>query len=71
MELSKKISLISEALDTDSKLVPETKLETIEEWDSMGVISIIAMLDKHFDIRLKVDDIENLKTVDDVLKYMV
>ena len=54
MDLKDKLSLIAQALDAEPEaLKPETKLEELEEWDSLAVVSVIAMLDKHFSVRLK------------------
>ena len=49
---------------------PETILQKLEEWDSMGMIAIIAMLDKKYKVRLKADQIKALKTVADILGFM-
>nr|WP_321501518.1 acyl carrier protein [uncultured Dethiosulfovibrio sp.] len=70
MELSKKINLISEALDTDVELAPETLLGSIDEWDSMGTIAVIAMLDRHFDVRLTAEQLAEVKSVSDILAFM-
>ena len=36
----------------------------------MAVVSVIAMLDKHFSVRLKPNDIKPLVTVEDILAHM-
>lgn len=72
MNLAEKISLIEKALDTDlGTLKPDTKLNELEEWDSLGVVSLIAMLDKHFSVRLQPEKIRSLMTVKDILDQMV
>lgn len=69
--MEEKLSLIADALDADKKLVtPEIILEKLEEWDSMGVIAIISMLDKKYKVQLKADQIKALKTVNNILEYM-
>ncbi|HOM97494.1 MAG TPA: acyl carrier protein [Acetomicrobium sp.] len=71
MDLKDKLSLIAQALDVEPEaLKPETKLEELEEWDSLAVVSVIAMLDKHFSVRLKPNDIKSLTTVEDILAHM-
>lgn len=71
MDLKDKLSLIAQALDAEPEaLTPETKLEELEEWDSLAVVSVIAMLDKHFSVRLKPNDIKSLVTVEDILAHM-
>ena len=69
--MQKKLELIANALDVDKDLiVPDKVLEELEEWDSMGVISIISMLDKNYKVQLKADQIKDLKTVSDILEHM-
>ncbi len=69
--VEEKLLLISTALDaTPASIRPGILLDQIEEWDSMGTISVLAMLDKHFDRRLSLEEIAALKTVDDILKLM-
>lgn len=69
--MKEKLDLIAEALDADGELVkPDTILENLEEWDSMGIIAIISMLDKKYKVQLNADQIKALKTVSDILEYM-
>lgn len=70
MDLKDKIKLIAEALDTDEKLKPDTILENLDEWDSMGTIAIIAMLDRRFDVRLTAEQLVDVKTVSNILAFM-
>ena len=69
--MNEQLTLIADALDVDKELIkPETILQKLEEWDSMGMIAIIAMLDKKYKVRLKADQIKALKTVADILGFM-
>lgn len=69
--MGEKLALIADALDADEELIkPETVLKELEEWDSMGVIAVISMLDKKYKVQLKADKIKALKTVADILEYM-
>lgn len=71
MNLEEKLSLIAEALDIEpGTLKPETRLEDLQEWDSLGMLSLITMLDKHFSVRLQPDEIRALVTVEDILSRM-
>jgi acyl carrier protein len=71
LNLQDKLVLITNALDVEpGTLKPETRLEDLEEWDSLGVVSLIAMLDKHFSVRLQPDEIRALATVGDILERM-
>lgn len=69
--MEEKLTLIADALDAEKELItPEKTLEELEEWDSMGVIAIISMLDKKYKVQLKADQIKALKTVNDIMEYM-
>ena len=71
MELTKKIALLEETLDTEEGvLTPETTLDTVEEWDSIAMLSLIAMLDEEFDKTITGKELKELKTVADILAYM-
>jgi acyl carrier protein len=69
--MEEKLALIADALDAEKELIhPQTILEELEEWDSMGVIAVISMLDKKYKVQLKADQIKALKTVAHILGYM-
>ncbi len=71
MELKKKLALIEEALDTEEGvLTPETSLDGVEEWDSLTMLSLIAMLDDEFGKTISGKELKALKTVADILAYM-
>ena len=38
------IDLLSKALETEDSLLPETKLKDLEEWDSLGILSTIELI---------------------------
>ena len=71
MTIDEKLNLIAETLDADRAGITQTAvLSTLDEWDSMGVISIIAMLDKKFEVVLTAEQIAELTTVQDILDKM-
>mgnify|MGYP001097114475 CR=1 FL=1 len=71
MTIQEKLQIIADALGTETTNVqPGVLLEDIEEWDSMGVISVISMLDKMFGVNLNMNEIAALRSVDDILEYM-
>ena len=71
MTIEEKLNLIAETLDADRAGITQTAvLSTLDEWDSMGVISIIAMLDKKFEVVLTAEQIAELTTVQDILDKM-
>ena len=71
MTIEEKLDLITETLDTErEKIKLETVLSTLDEWDSMGIISTITMLDRKFKKVLSAEQIENLNTVQDIIDRM-
>lgn len=53
--------------ETDlSEFTPDTKFRELEEWSSLVALSIIAMADEEYDVRLKGEDIRNVETIGDL-----
>tara|TARA_B100000575_G_C22517796_1_gene336089 strand:+ start:94 stop:345 length:252 start_codon:yes stop_codon:yes gene_type:complete len=64
---SELVSLIEKALEVEpGKVSKETKAKDIEKWDSLGHLSILVALDKHYDG--KVSGIHQIATADSVSK---
>lgn len=71
MTNDKKLELIAEILDVDvENLTPETKLSDLEEWDSIALISFMAMIDDEFDKVIKGSVVKEQKTVADLMALM-
>ena len=71
MDINEKMSLIAELLELEvSDFTPETKLEELEEWDSLAAISYVVMMDEHFGVTANPNDIRNFKTIQDILDSM-
>nr|WP_315018195.1 acyl carrier protein [uncultured Campylobacter sp.] len=71
MDINEKMALIAELLELEvSDFTPETKLEELEEWDSLAAISYVVMMDEHFGVTANPNDIRNFKTIQDILDSM-
>lgn len=71
MNLSEAISWIAEVFEENPESIgPETEQKDLEGWDSMGVLSLMAGLDSDFGIIISVEDSENIKKVEDILKIL-
>ncbi len=68
MDKKEFIEKLKDIMQTDSEIDENTELETIEEWDSIAKISLISFMDSEFKISLNGADIEEFKTVSDILK---
>ena len=49
---------------------PSTSKGDIGAWDSLGTLTLMAKLDEELNIQLKESDIENLRSVEDILLLM-
>ena len=71
MTNEKKIELLEDMLDLESgTLKPDTALKDLEEWDSIALISFIALVDDEFDRVVKGTVIKQQKTVADIIALM-
>ena len=71
MTNEKKIELLEDMLDLESgTLKPYTALNDLEEWDSIALISFIALVDDEFDRVVKGTVIKQQKTVADLMALM-
>jgi acyl carrier protein len=60
-------NVASQFEETDSNAFsPETKFKDLDEWSSLTALSIIAMVDEEYEVKVKGDDIRNSTTVEDL-----
>lgn len=53
--------------ETDASLfTPSTVFKDLDEWSSLMALSIIAMADEEYSVKLKGDDIRNAITIEDL-----
>jgi acyl carrier protein len=52
------------------KIQPDTKREDIPAWDSLGVLTLMAALDEKFDILLTEEEMQTMKSVQDILNIL-
>ena len=71
MTNAEKIKLLEETWEMDEgSLNEDTVLEDVEEFDSMGKLSLIVLCDDEFGKKLPGDTIKTFKTVKDILDFM-
>lgn len=68
MEIKEFISNFAEQFDDldASVLTPETEFKSLEDWNSLVALSVIAMIDEEYDVTIKGDDIRSAKTIQDL-----
>lgn len=68
MEMNEFIEKFAEAVEMDdaSVLTPETEFRSLEEWDSLSYLSVIAMIDEEFDVQIETPEFKQQKTIQDL-----
>ncbi|HEU4788668.1 MAG TPA: phosphopantetheine-binding protein [Flavobacterium sp.] len=57
--------------DTNANLVQaETVFRDLEEWDSLTALSLIAMADEEYSVKLTGDDIKSSTTLQDIFEII-
>jgi acyl carrier protein len=56
---------IFDELPTEA-LTPDTYFRDIDEWDSLAALSLIAMADEEFGVKLSAEDIRTSDTIEDL-----
>ena len=70
MAIEKKLELLADILDVDAEeLTPEKELAEFD-WDSVAILSFIAMMDEEFGKEMKGVEIKKFVTIQDALNAM-
>jgi acyl carrier protein len=72
MELNKFVSLFAAQFEETaaSNFNSDTVFRNLEEWSSLTSLSVIAMVDEEYNIKLTGDDIRSSKTILDIFKII-
>lgn len=72
MNTTKFIESFAEALEIEdaSTISKETEFRTLDEWDSLGYLNIIAMLDEKYGIQIENVQFKQLITIEDLIRYI-
>lgn len=66
MQLKEFLTEFQDLLQRDDPLSPDSRLEDLDEWDSLAIMAVIAWFDKRFGLTLNFGNFKGLKTVADV-----
>lgn len=70
MTQAEKIDLLADMFEVEaSDITPGKQLDELN-WDSLAMITLIALVNEHFDRRLTGAEIKGFKTIDDILNVM-
>ena len=61
-------TIINETFDTEYEIKTETSAEEIDEWDSISHIELITEIEKGFEVRFALGELQDLKNVGDMAK---
>ena len=65
------IEKFAEAIDIEAnELTADTEFRTLDEWDSVAYISVIAMMDEEYDIQIEMPQFKQLKTLGAIAEYI-
>ena len=55
----------------EGSLTIDTKLNDIEEWDSLTALSVISMVDEQFEQTITGADLRTLSTIEDLYNFVL
>lgn len=57
--------------ETDASIItPQTMFRELDEWSSLIALTLIAMVDEEYHVKLKGEDIRNSQTVEDLFNIV-
>ena len=70
MTIEEKIAVLEDMLELENgTLTVETKLSTVDEFDSMAKLSLIIISDEEFGKKLTGEQLREFKTIGDILTF--
>lgn len=71
MTIKEKLNLLEELLDIEKDTLNEDmRLDQISQWDSMAIITLIAMFDETFGKVITPREVKGLKIIKDIIDLM-
>ena len=71
MVLEKVKAILSEQFDVEEdSITPDTNLSEDLEADSLDVVDLLMSIEDEFEIEVPDEEVENIKTVDQLVKYI-
>tara|TARA_Y100000996_G_C22314339_1_gene557555 strand:- start:32 stop:259 length:228 start_codon:yes stop_codon:yes gene_type:complete len=65
------IEILNKSLKIDkNKINVKTNLQKLEEWDSLGILTVMTALDKKFKGSITISSFDKIKTVSDIQKLI-
>ena len=72
MEIENFVSNFAQQFEESEDIVfnSNTKFKEIDEWSSLLALSIIAMIDEEYSVKIKGDDIRNSEAIEDLFNIV-
>lgn len=70
MEKNEFLTEVQNALESDESITMDTELVDIEEWDSMGMLLVVSMVDEQLSKKVTTDELRNCITGEDLAKLV-
>ena len=71
MTLEEKMELLEDVLDMDQEDIDASMiLSEMDEWDSLSKLGLMSEVKTKMNQRLSVEEIQNFRTVQDILDYL-
>ena len=71
MTLDEKLALLTETIEAEpGELRPEVELSSLDIWDSLAKLSVLAMFISNFEREVEADKVRAFATVGDILAEM-
>ena len=65
------LKIISKALNIpQQKITEKTKLASFEEWDSLGMLTVMSAIDKKIKGKIDINSFEKVKNIEDIVKII-
>ena len=66
------IEKFAEALEIEDAtiLTPDTEFRSLEQWDSINYLSVIAMMDSEYEIQIENAEFKKLNTIQNIVDYI-
>ena len=69
--VNKLIEVIAEALEIEKdSLSLDTQKSEIEEWDSLGHLIVLSMVESEFNIKIPFEEVNEINKIEDFLQYI-
>lgn len=69
--INKFIECFKEALDIEKDITPETNLSELAEWDSVGYISIMSIIDDEYEVVVNASQLKNCKKIGELYELIL